>query len=89
MINNVISLLLFHFTVTISFHCYYFISLLLFQLSFVGGPSSNPDQVFTYKLPKFEMESAAAIKEMTGTMTFTFIDIKKVSKLGNSFDVYK
>ncbi|KAF6026906.1 NPHP4 [Bugula neritina] len=46
-------------------------------LSFGGGPTTSPDNVLTYKLPKFEMESQSAIKEMTGTMTFTFLDAKK------------
>ena len=44
----------------------------------MGGPSPIPDQVLTYKVPKFDMESEAAIKEMTGTMSFNFIDTKKV-----------
>lgn len=35
----------------------------------------------TYKVPKFDMESEAAIREMTGTMSFNFIDTKKVSVL--------
>ena len=45
----------------------------------MGGPSPNPDDVFVYKLPRLDMESATTMKEMTGTMSFTFVDAKKVS----------
>ena len=38
----------------------------------------NPDEVFTYKVPRSDMDSDAAIREMTGSMTFTFIDASKV-----------
>lgn len=44
----------------------------------MGGPTPIPDRVFTYKVPKFEMESESAKKEMSGAMIFTFIDAKQV-----------